>query len=213
MTSLTAQLAEYQAGFKDRVTPDIVAMMEKATADLRASSIEAHALKTGAALPDLQLLDAKGQSVSLTALNANGPLIIVFYRGGWCPYCNLELREWQRLLPEVQKAGAQLVAISPQTPDKSLSTAEKNELAFTVLSDSQLTATKEFGLGFQLPPDLVELYKKFGNDLPTINGNAEWALPLPATYLIGRDGLVKFAHVDVDYRKRAEPSEILAMIA
>jgi peroxiredoxin len=163
--------------------------------------------------PDLQLLDAKGQSVSLTALNANGPLIIVFYRGGWCPYCNLELREWQRLLPEVQKAGAQLVAISPQTPDKSLSTAEKNELAFTVLSDSQLTATKEFGLGFQLPPDLVELYKKFGNDLPTINGNAEWALPLPATYLIGRDGLVKFAHVDVDYRKRAEPSEILAMIA
>lgn len=213
MTSLTAQLAEYQAGFKDRATPDIVTMMEKATADLHAANIQAHALKVDASLPDLQLPDAQGQLVSLKALNVTGPLIIVFYRGGWCPYCNLELREWQRLLPEIQKAGAQLVAISPQTPDKSLSTAEKNELAFTVLSDSQLVATKAFGLGFQLPPDLVGLYQKFGNDLPAVNGNSEWVLPLPATYLIGRDGLVKFAYVDVDYRKRAEPSEILAMIA
>lgn len=213
MTSLTAQLAEYQEGFKNRVTPDVVTMMEKATADLRASSIEAQALKVGATLPDLQLPDAKGQSVSLKTLNANGPLVIVFYRGGWCPYCNFELREWQRLLPELQKKGAQLVAISPQTPDHSLSTAEKNELAFTVLSDSELAATKAFGLGFELPPELVVLYTKFGSDLPTINGNGEWALPLPATYLIDRNGLVQFAFVDADYRKRAEPSDILAMIA
>lgn len=212
MTSLTAQLAEYQAGFKNRVTPDIVAMMENATAELRASMIEKQALQKGAALPALQLPDATGKIVSLQAMNADGPLVIVFYRGGWCPYCNLELREWQRLLPALQSKGGQLVAISPQTPDKSLSTAEKNELMFTVLSDSALAATKAFGLGFELPPELVELYTKFGNDLPTINGNGEWVLPLPATYLIGRDGKVQYSFVDADYRQRAEPSEILALL-
>jgi hypothetical protein len=130
MTTLTQQLADYQAGFKQRAPAERVAMMEAPTAQLRASGIEAQALKVGAELPSLTLSDATGQPVDLRALNATGRLVIVFYRGGWCPYCNLELREWQRLLPQLRELGATLVAISPQTPDNSLSTTEKNELAF-----------------------------------------------------------------------------------
>jgi peroxiredoxin len=212
MTSLTQQLSDYQAGFKQRAPADRVAMMEAATAQLRATGIESTALQVGAELPALTLSDATGRLVDLKALNASGPLVIVFYRGGWCPYCNLELREWQRLLPQLRERGALLVAISPQTPDNSLSTAEKNELAFPVLSDSSLVAARAFGIAFTLAPELVELYAKVGNDLPTLNGNGQWVLPLPATYLIDRHGLVAYAHVEADYRQRAEPQEVLDRI-
>lgn len=209
MSTLTQQLADYQAGFKQRVPAERVAMMEAATADLRATGIEAQALNVGAELPALTLPDATGQPVNLKALNASGPLVIVFYRGGWCPYCNLELREWQRLLPQLRELGATLVAISPQTPDNSLSTAEKNELAFPVLSDSSLAAAKAFGIAFTMSPELVELYSRVGNDLPTLNGNGQWVLPIPATYLIDAKGHVSMAHVEADYRKRAEPLHVL----
>ena len=209
MHTLQQQLADYQAGFKDRVPAERVAMMEAATANLRATGIEATALATGAALPALSLPDALGQPVELRALNRAGPLVIIFYRGGWCPYCNLELREWQRLLPELKSLGASLVAISPQTPDNSLSTQEKNELAFPVLSDSALAAAQAFGVAFTLSPELVELYNRVGNDLPTLNGNGQWVLPLPATYLIDREGRVAYAHVDADYRQRAEPQQVI----
>jgi peroxiredoxin len=207
--TLTQQLADYQAGFKQRAPAERVAMMESATAHLRATGIESTALQVGAELPALALPDAMGQPVNLKALNATGPLVIVFYRGGWCPYCNLELREWQRLLPQVRALGATLVAISPQTPDNSLSTAEKNELAFPVLSDSSLAAALAFGIAFTLSPELVALYSQVGNDLPTLNGNGQWVLPVPATYLIDATGHVALAHVEVDYRERAEPLQVL----
>lgn len=209
MKTLKDQLADYQAGFKQRVPADRVATMEAATADLRATGIETSALGVGSVLPDLVLPDATGRSVSLKALNGEGPLVIVFYRGGWCPYCNLELREWQRLLPELHRRGARLVAISPQTPDNSLSTAEKNELAFPVLSDSDLAAARAFGIAFTLSPELVDLYSRVGNDLPTLNGNGQWVLPVPATYLFDGQGIVRYAHVEADYRQRAEPQDVL----
>jgi peroxiredoxin len=209
MTTLTQQLADYQAGFKLRAPVERLAMMESATAELRATGIESAALQVGASLPALTLPDALGEPVDLKALNASGPLVIVFYRGGWCPYCNLELREWQRLVPQLRELGATLVAISPQTPDNSLSTAEKNELAFPVLSDSDLAAARAFGIAFTLSPDLVALYAKVGNDLPTLNGNGQWVLPIPATYLIDAMGHVALAHVEADYRQRAEPQGIL----
>lgn len=211
-TTLTQQLADYQAGFKQRAPAERVVIMETATAQLRETGIEATALQLGAELPDLTLPDATGRPIDLRALNASGPLVIVFYRGGWCPYCNLELREWQRLLPQLRGLGATLVAISPQTPDNSLSTAEKNELAFPVLSDSHLAAAKAFGIAFTLSPALVGLYAKVGNDLPTLNGNGQWVLPIPATYLIDASGRVAMAHVEADYRQRAEPQSVLQAI-
>ena len=209
MSTLQQQLADYLAGFKQRAPADRVAMMETATEDLRASGIESAALGLGSVLPALSLPDANGKPVDLRALNASGPLVIVFYRGGWCPYCNLELREWQRLLPQLRALGATLVAISPQTPDNSLSTSEKNELAFPVLSDGRLAAAHAFGIAFTLSAELVALYSQVGNDLPTLNGNGQWVLPLPATYMIDRDGVISYAHAQADYRLRAEPQDVL----
>ena len=149
----------------------------------------------------------------LSALWKQAPTFVVFYRGGWCPYCNLELRAWQQYLAALKQLGGQLVAVSPQTPDNSLSAAEKNELAFPVLSDSALEAATAFGVAFAMPPELIELYSRVGNDLPVLNGNGRWVLPVPATYVIDRNGRVAFAHVEADYRERAEPRDVLAAVA
>ena len=212
--TLAQELADYQAGFKQRVAPERVAMMESATADLRASGIEQRALHAGDRAPrDLVLPDALGRPVRLADLWQSGPLVLLFYRGGWCPYCNLELRAWQRELGALRRLGASLVAISPQTPDNSLSTTEKNELAFPVLSDSSLAAAEAFGVAFTLSPELVELYGSVGNELPVINGNGQGTLPLPATYVIDRNGRIEFALVEADYRQRAEPAAVMAAAA
>jgi peroxiredoxin len=211
--TLSQQLADFKAGFKQRVAPERVAIMEAATADLKATGIEARALQVGARAPELSLPDATGQTVALRNLWQRGPLVLIFYRGGWCPYCNLELRAWQQQLPALKHTGAGLVAISPQTPDNSLSTAEKNALAYPVLSDSSLAAAEAFGVAFMLPPELIELYGRVGNDLPVLNGNGQWALPLPATYVIDRDGRIVFAHIEADYRERAEPAQVLQAVA
>ena len=212
-TSLADQLAAFKAGFKQRAAPERVAMMEAATTELRATGIEAQALQLGDAVPDLTLPDALNTPVRLAALWQRGPLVLIFYRGGWCPYCNLELRAWQHHLAALKHMGAQLVAVSPQTPDNSLSTAEKNELAFPVLSDSGLQAATAFGVAFEMPPELIALYSSVGNDLPVLNGNGRWVLPVPATYVIDRDGRVAYAHVEADYRERAEPAAVLAAVA
>ena len=211
--TLTQQLAGYRADFKQRVAPERVAMMEAATADLRATGIVQRALHAGDRAPlDLVLPDALGRPVRLASLWQSGPLVLLFYRGGWCPYCNLELRAWQRDLEALRHLGASLVAISPQTPDHSLSTTEKNELAFPVLSDSSLAAAEAFGIAFTLPPELVELYSRVGNELPVINGNGQWTLPLPATYVIDSHGHIVFSHVEADYRQRAEPAAVMAVV-
>ena len=210
--TLTAQLADFKSRFINRAPVERVAMMESATANLKASGIESHAKKTGDAAPDAYMQDATGTLVSLSSLWARGPLIVIFYRGGWCPYCNLELRAWQKHLSELKELGATLVAISPQTPDNSLSTIEKNELRFPVLSDSNLNAASRFGIAFPLPLELVELYGTVGNNLPEINGNGEWILPVPATFVIDTSGTIRFAHVEADYRERAEPLEVLNFV-
>ncbi len=210
--TLQSQLADFKAGFKTRATPERVATMEAATTQLRTSGIERTALQVGQHVPELSLPNAKGETVNLAQLWQQGPLIVVFYRGGWCPYCNLELRAWQQLLPQIKAQGAQLIAISPQTPDNSLSTQEKNALAFEVLSDSSLQAADGFGIAFDMPKELVDLYVSVGHDLPKTNGNGRWALPVPATYVIDRSGIIQYANIDADYRNRAEPADVLALI-
>ncbi len=212
-TPLARQLADYKASFIQRAAPERVAMMEGATADLRATGIENSALQVGDLAPDVTLSDALGHPVRLADLWQQGPLVLIFYRGGWCPYCNLELRAWQQHLDALAMHGARLVAVSPQTPDNSLSTAEKNELAYPVLSDSSLAAANGFGIAFQMPQALIDMYSKVGHDLPVLNGNGQWVLPLPATYVIGRDGCIAFAHIEADYRERAEPADVVAAVA
>jgi peroxiredoxin len=177
-----------------------------------ATGIAARARRTGDAAPDVTLPDSTGQTVRLSDVWRRGPLVVVFYRGGWCSYCNLQLRAWQLQAAELARLGATLLAISPQTPDNSMDTAEKNTLAFTVLSDCALEAAHGFGLAYTLHPDVVDYYGSVGTDIPVLNGNGQWVLPVPATYVIDCAGDIRFSLIEEDARKRAEPREVLAVI-
>ena len=210
--SLKEELDAFRSEFMAKVSPEIREAMVQADMELAASGIARNALKAGDRAPDFRLPDARGGYVRLKALLAKGPVVVSFYRGGWCPYCNLELRSLQNALSQIKRLGAELVAISPQTPDESLSTAEKNELAFAVLSDIGSTTAKAFGIAFDLSKQLRPIYARFGHALPDKNGDNSWILPIPATYVVDRDGTVALAFVDVDYRNRLEPSEIFAVL-
>jgi peroxiredoxin len=209
--SLKAQLAEYRAGWFQRVPADRQAIMERHIAQLRNDLAKA-ALKTGDRAPVIALKNAKGETVEVSALLERGPVIVTFYRGGWCPYCNLQLKAFQRILPDIKAAGASLVAISPEKPDDTLSTAEKNALAFEVLSDVGQKVGRAFGLVYQFSDELKSAYQGFGIDIPAKNAADEWALPLSATYVIGRDGIIIYAYTDADYRDRADPMDVLAIL-
>jgi peroxiredoxin len=210
--SLKAELDAFRADFMARVPAGLREAMERADMELAASGILERSLKAGDKAPDFRLPDARGGFVRLNDLLAKGPIVLSFYRGGWCPYCNLELRALQKALPEIAQFGAQLVAISPQTPDESLSTAEKNKLAFCVLSDVGSVAAKSFGIAFDLAEELRSIYARFGHALPDKNGDESWTLPIPATYIIDSDGTIALAFLDVDYRNRLEPAEIMAAL-
>ena len=210
--SLQNELDELYKRFSQKVPPEVLNTMLGVTRRLAESGIAEKSLKAGDKAPDFDLPNASGEAVRLKELIDKGPVVINFYRGGWCPYCNLELNAYQRRLQEINQLGASLVAISPQTPDNSLSTAEKNELKFQVLSDVGNKVADKFGLVFKLPDELQDLYNKFGIVLPKFNGDESWELPMPGTYVIDKDGTVSYAFADADYTKRAEPDEVIAKL-
>lgn len=169
--------------------------------------------KVGAKLPEFALPGVNGKVVKSSDLTENNKyLIVTFYRGGWCPYCNLQLRAFQQVLPEIKKRGGELVAISPETPDNTLSTTQKNELEFVVLSDKDNSYARKIDLVFELPKDLQAVYQKFGIDLPKQNGLGKWELPLSATYVIKPSGEIVYAFADADYKKRAHIDDVLAAL-
>ena len=213
MTTLSAQLKEKQNGFMQQVPQETAEVMAKATTDLDASGIVDNSLKVGDKAPDFELPDATGKVVKLsTLLLENGPIVVTFYRGQWCPYCNLEIRAFQQLLPEFHQAGAQVVAISPELPSNALSITEKHELAFPVLSDVGNTVARDYGLVFSLAESLRPLYKGFGIDIPASNGDESFELPVPATYVIDSAGTIRYAYANADYTLRAEPADVLAAV-
>lgn len=211
-TSLANQLQEYQQGFLEKAPEEAVSVMQKATTELELSGIVNNSLKVGDTAPDFTLPNAVGESVQISALLANGPVIINFYRGEWCPYCNIELHAFQQLLPEFEQVNAQLVAISPSLPTKALTMQEKHELAFPVLSDVGNQVARSYGLVFTLAAALQPLYKSFGLDIPEHNGDDSYELPVPATYVIDTTGTVRYAYAKADYTKRAEPADVLAAV-
>ena len=213
MTGLSQDLDAFRTAWAARVGETIVGTIADDIAALRSSGILDRVARTGTPFPGVVLPGADGTPVDLGALAARGPLVVTFYRGGWCPYCNLELRAWQQRLPEIRAAGATLVAVSPEKPDDSLDTAEKNGLAFQVLSDVKGRLADALGIRFRLSDTIVDLYRRFGHDLPDRNGDTEWALPMPATFVVDRGGTILAAFADPDYRLRMDPGEALAILS
>lgn len=208
--SLQAKLDAYKAAFESGDVPaSVIETLHRTTADLVASGAAARALKAGDKAPDFTLGDSDGKPVSLAELLSRGPLVLSFYRGVWCPYCNLELQALQATLAEFQKLGASLVAISPQTAVNSRKSVRQNGLGFPILSDPGNDVAAAFGLRYRMADDLVELYKSFKNDLPAFNGDPSWTLPMPARYVIGQDGIILYAEVNPDYTRRPEPEDML----
>jgi peroxiredoxin len=193
-------------------TPQQLEAMQRATAALVATGQAQRALKAGDSAPDFVLNDPDGKPVSSRDLLAKGPLVVSFYRGVWCPYCNMELQALQAELAEIQARGANLVAISPQTAPNSRKSQRDNKLGFPILSDPKADVANAFGIRFALPDYLVEVYKAFKNDLPLINADPSWVLPMPARYVIGTDSIIAYAEINPDYTQRPDPSELLPVV-
>jgi peroxiredoxin len=209
---LEQQLAAFKAEFARTAPAGRPALYEAKIGELRASFAVEAAIGVDDLAPAFALPDARGNSVSLLDRLQHGPVVVTFYRGGWCPYCNIQLRAYQAVQPQMVALGARLVAISPQLPDRSLSTAETNALTFDILSDVGNGVARSFGLVYALPEELREALRSNNKALPGINGDESWELPVPATYVIAPDRRVALAYIDVDYRKRLEPDAILASL-
>ena len=167
-------------------------------------------MRVGERAPDFTLPDVFGKLVTLSDRLKQGPVVLTFYRGAWCPYCDLQLRAYQKILPHIQETGTSLIAISPQLPDHSLSTVEKKELTFTVLSDVGNRIARAYGLVFTIGEDMRGIYSAIGSDLPTFNGDATWDLPMPGSFIIGQDKVIHLSFVDEDFTHRLEPAALLA---
>jgi peroxiredoxin len=209
---LQEQLEAFKAEFARTAPVGRPALYDRKIEELRAGFAYENAIGPGDRVTDFTLLDRAGRSVSLTNILKTGPVVVTFYRGGWCPYCNIQLRAYQAILPELTALGARLVAISPQLAEGSLSTSETNGLTFDVLSDVGNVVARAFGLVWSLPEELRAALRSNNKALPEINGDESWELPVPATYVIARDGRVALAAVEVDYRRRLEPGAILTSL-
>jgi len=209
---LADEIQKLQKEMIPNIPADALAVIMQKTEQLVASHLSDQSLKAGDLIPPFSLVDERGVIQESETLLSEGPLVISFYRGGWCPYCDLELRALQRVLPEIRSRGATLVAIAPELPEKVMESVESKALEFTVLSDHGNRVSKEFGLAFSLDEALRPVYAAFGFDIPDYNGDQSYELPMPATYVVGVDGRIIWSFVDEDYTKRAEPEEILNVL-
>ncbi len=209
-TSLQDQLDEITANTRHLVQPERLAIGERAIAELFATRIEERILPVGAAAPEFALKDANGRPVRSAELLQTGPLIVKFFRGRWCPYCMTELETWRDLYGSLRERGAVMVAIGPQVERQSDFMAGQHGLPFPVLSDPGNKVAAQFGLVWTAPETLRDYYRSILVNIPFMNGDQSWTLPLPATYVISPAGHVVFAEAHADFRVRPEPEEALA---
>lgn len=213
MGVLKTAIDAYNAEKVEKVPAEILMTMARCTEDLKRSGIEQRALRTGKTMPDFVLPNQHGEPRRLSDYLAKSPVVLNIYRGGWCPYCNMEMKALHDVLPQIRAHGARLIGMSPETPDKALSTAERNEIDIDILSDSGNRVAEQMGLVYELPQALRPIYEKIGIDLPSYNGDDSFKLPVPATYIIGQDGVIVYDFVNADYTQRLEPAEIVAKLA
>jgi peroxiredoxin len=190
----------------------VVARIHKATAELIASGAGQQALKAGDQAPAFVLPDADGHLLSSRDLLLRSRLVLTFYRGMWCPYCNFDLQALEAARPEIEARGATLVAISQQTPANSRKSQRQNGLGFPILADKGGVVAAQFGLRWSLPDCLREIHKRLGADLTQFNGEDSWTLPMPARYVIAPDGRVAYAEINPDYTRRPEPSDVFPVL-
>jgi peroxiredoxin len=209
-TTFSEQSNEVSAAMAAQAPAELVEGFGRIRAEQAAVDYAARAPKVGDKAPDFTLNDQLGREVSLAGELEQGPVVLIFYRGEWCPYCNALLRTYGLRAADFAQRGARLVAVSPQTPDNSLTMAEKHSLEFPVLSDEGGDVIGTYGLKYDVTAH--DLYKAGGADLAKFNGEGNWILPAPAVFVIDRDGIVRFANANGDYTQRAEPAEVLAAI-
>ena len=210
--SLKAQIDAFNVQKKANLPADVLALMNTTNEELIAQHIRNNALQVGDKIENFILPNHLGKNIELADLLNKGPVVVSFYRGAWCPYCNLELKALNDFLPQFKTKSAQLVAISPQLPDQTLTTAQKNELEFDVLSDVGNKVALQFGLLFTLDKRIQELYTGFGIDFEHTYGDKTYQLPLPATYVINQEGVITYAFLNEDYTLRAEPSDVMSAL-
>lgn len=185
-----------------------MAIMKKANRSL-AATMPSPGIKVGEKAPDFRLNNALGKEIHLKDELNKGPVVLVFYRGAWCPFCNMHLHALQKSLPEFKKYGAQLITVTPQTPDKSAEQIKKDGYPFEVLSDLDSKAMKDYKLYFELPDDLVAVYKNHGLDIESFNGAGRTVLPVPGSFVIDSNGIVRAMQAQTDYKIRMEPAAII----
>ncbi len=207
--SLTDSIKVFQEKLLPTIPKDTIQTLHSEMRKLIANGIAETSINVYSHFPDFALPDANGELLTLDNFLSQGPLVISFYRGAWCPYCNLEINALQKSLPEITKAGAQLIAISPQAPDKSLEQVSASQLTFEVLSDIENKLAKACGLVFTLPESLRPIYADWQIDIPGHNGDESFELPIPATYIIDTNGIIHYAFVNMDYTQRVEPNIII----
>jgi peroxiredoxin len=211
--TIREQSGQLKAAAAEHLPAEVTEVFDRSIKDLIGQGIPAEVVEAGDRLEPFTLDDATHTAVSLDQMVEDGPAVIVFYRGGWCPYCNLALRTYQReLLPELGAFGARLVAISPQTPDQSLSTAEKAELAFTVLSDPGSRVARSIGIAFQQADEVLTAQRQLGLDLAQVNAEGSTQLPRPTVLIVDQNQTVRFVDVQPDYTARTEVADILAAL-
>lgn len=212
MAHLQDQLDQITTNTRTLVQPERLAIGERAIEELFATGIEQRILPVGALAPEFALTDSTGRLVRSADLLALGPLVVNFFRGRWCPYCVTELEAWRDLYPALRERGSLVVGVSPQTQRQSDFTASQHAVPFPLLVDAGCAVAQQFGLVWTAPEYLQKYYRSILLNIPFVNGEESWRLPIPATYVLAPDGTVLFAEAHADFRVRAEPEEVLSVL-
>lgn len=187
-----------------KAPPTVKKIMEESLKDLKNSGIEDKAVSKNMDLPKFMV-----GPKSISDIYKSGPVVVKFFRGSWCPYCMIELKEYKRLAQQFQRANCTLIVLSPDTEKENLRTQKRLELPFKIYSDKENMIAKKFGIAFKVSDELNEVYKKFGINLDKNQGSESHEIPMPGTYVASRKGKIKYAFIDADYTKRAEPEDVL----